>query len=330
MSNKEKYAAQLTRIKQKLVAVKLKDRRKKIDNANSHQYYLAPPIAEQEVVAFENKFQISLPEDFRLFITQIGNGGKSIYDNSGAAPYAGIYPLDENNMENLLPNPEIYLSKPCILSTETTHEEWEEFIKKISESNKTSQSEADYLTINDILYQGLLPIGSQGCSYYTAIILNGIYRGKVVNTDVDNFNKPFICYENNFLDWYERWLDEIMAGYRIDWFGRVLAGNEVEVIEKYKAITNKKLKQDYLWGLSKMYVLSPESLAFLEQESQHDDKELADNAKEFLRLYVLRLPLPWWKDNFVYQTIIEVKEFFKTLAGLIKLKVNGETESLKK
>lgn len=89
MSNKEKYASQLLRIKQKLVAVELKDRRKKIGNANSHQYYLAPPIAEQEVVAFENKFQISLPEDFRLFITQIGNGGKSIYSNSGAAPYVG-------------------------------------------------------------------------------------------------------------------------------------------------------------------------------------------------------------------------------------------------
>lgn len=51
---------------------------------------------------------------------------------------------------------------------------------------------------------------------------------------MDNFDKPFICYENNFLDWYERWLDEIMVGYRICWFGRVLAGNKVLVIEKYK------------------------------------------------------------------------------------------------
>jgi hypothetical protein len=72
------------------------------------------------------------------------------------------------------------------------------------------------------LYGGILPIGSQGCTFLHGIILNGKHKGMVVNLDLER-HKPRFAFEKNFLDWYERWLDEVISGYLITdktiWFG---------------------------------------------------------------------------------------------------------------
>jgi len=59
--------------------------------ADQHHFAINPPLPDVEVVAFEQIHRISLPADYRHFITHIGNGG--------AGPSYGIFPLgqmDEN------------------------------------------------------------------------------------------------------------------------------------------------------------------------------------------------------------------------------------------
>lgn len=51
-----------------------------------HKYELCPPIAEKNLLRLEKKFKISLPEDYREFITNIGNGG--------AGPSYGLYSIE--------------------------------------------------------------------------------------------------------------------------------------------------------------------------------------------------------------------------------------------
>ena len=57
----------------------------KIFGADAHGFILNPRLREIEVAAFEEKHRISLPADYRHFITEIGNGG--------AGPYYGVFPL---------------------------------------------------------------------------------------------------------------------------------------------------------------------------------------------------------------------------------------------
>jgi hypothetical protein len=55
--------------------------------ADGHHFKLASPLSESTVIAFEHHHNVSLPGDYRNFITQISNGG--------AGPYYGIFPLGQ-------------------------------------------------------------------------------------------------------------------------------------------------------------------------------------------------------------------------------------------
>ena len=55
--------------------------------AAGHRYQLNPPVRVTEVEEFEHKHQIRLPDDYRAFMTHIGDGG--------AGPYHGVFRFGE-------------------------------------------------------------------------------------------------------------------------------------------------------------------------------------------------------------------------------------------
>ncbi|KIZ16671.1 hypothetical protein SNA_16745 [Streptomyces natalensis ATCC 27448] len=54
--------------------------------AERHRYRLSPPRAAADVDAFEARYGIPLPRDYRDFLTQVGE--------SGAGPGYGLFPLE--------------------------------------------------------------------------------------------------------------------------------------------------------------------------------------------------------------------------------------------
>jgi len=55
--------------------------------AAKHKYNLFPPIKEEKLKGLEKQFSVILPEDYRRFILEIGNGG--------AAPESYLQPIEE-------------------------------------------------------------------------------------------------------------------------------------------------------------------------------------------------------------------------------------------
>jgi len=72
-----------------LSALDRKDPRRKVFGAVSHQYRLNPPLRVRTIEAFEQKHQVTLPEDYRYFLTAVGNGG--------AGPYYGLFRFGEHD-----------------------------------------------------------------------------------------------------------------------------------------------------------------------------------------------------------------------------------------
>ena len=55
--------------------------------AKDHKYELAPPASLEEVEAFEQETGVWLPEGYRNFLLQAGNGG--------AGPFYGLFSLEQ-------------------------------------------------------------------------------------------------------------------------------------------------------------------------------------------------------------------------------------------
>ena len=65
------------------------DRRRRVFGADSQEYRLKPPLPVSVIQAFEDRHGVSLPEDYRLFLTEIGNGG--------VGPYSGLLPFGKDD-----------------------------------------------------------------------------------------------------------------------------------------------------------------------------------------------------------------------------------------
>jgi len=245
------------RIKNKLFKAKKADKKLEVFGAKTHKYDLNPPITEFEAEEFERKFSIELPECYKAFITQTGNGG--------AGPYYGIYPLGKNVDDLINDNTETYLKNDCVIYPKMTDGYWKSLTKNIDDYDI---SDEDYEKETGRIFGGILPIGSQGCTYIHGIVLNGKYKGRVVNLDTDG-QKPKFAFEKNFSDWYERWLDEVISGELIkstpSWFGFYKGGSEEELLTSCMSSNDPDEREACLYGLLNKQKLKEATINQLEK-----------------------------------------------------------------
>lgn len=162
----------IARIRQKLVARGL---------------VLNPVAPEAQVRAFEARHAITLPSDYRLFITALGNGGP------GPA-YYGLLPLGAVGTD-LRPDERRYWSElpdvakpfPC-----THYWVWED--GEISTEGTDEQ-----------VSFGSIMLGTDGCGSYWHLIVTGPDRG--IPWQLCGEGIQPVCPKRTFTEWYEDWLD---------------------------------------------------------------------------------------------------------------------------
>ena len=325
---------QLLRIQQKLAQAKAADKNLEVFGADAHQYHLNPPVSEAEVLAFEKKYGVQLPECYRAFMLTIGDA-KAKKSDFIAGPYFGLYAFGTSVDSLLYEKIETYLKAPCNLSPDMTQEEWETLSDPLLFSEEDEEDNDDkYFAERAKVFGGLLPLGSQGCTYEHALVLNGKYTGRVVNVDLD-LAQPKFAFEANFLDWYERYLDEVISGQLLDdrptWFG-YHRGEPAEVLlNEYEHTTDRKTQTDCLEGVyHKKPPLEPALLDKIEKliALNNDDRTFLieilsqssyERAKPYLQDLVTKDPkkvfqFVWWyaKDHCA-DWVSVVKELLPTI-----------------
>lgn len=274
------FNEQLQRITSKLVKAKNADKNMKVFGASGHKYKLNRPATVCEVVSFETGYGIQLPECYRAFITHIGNGGDS-HAASAAGPFYGIYPLGKNVDELVYTNTKDCFINECIIYPKMSDEYWYSLTKNIDENENIS--DGDFEQEISKMYAGILPIGSQGCAYLHGLVLNGPYKGRIVNVDAER-QKPQFAFENNFLDWYERWLDEVISGQLLtdgpSWFGYCRGGLADELWVSYLSSQSLDDKGDCIIGLLNKNLLPTEIVNRIELA-------IGDNPEDRVRLIQL-------------------------------------------
>ena len=325
---------QLHRIQQKLFQAKAADKNLEVFGADAHQYHLNPPVSEAEVLAFEKKYGVQLPECYRAFMLTVGDA-KAKKSDFIAGPYFGLYAFGTSVDSLLYEKIETYLKAPCNLSPDMTQEEWEKLSDPLLFSEEDEEEDDDkYFAERAKVFGGLLPLGSQGCTYEHALVLNDKYAGRVVNVDLD-LAQPKFAFETNFLDWYERYLDEVISGQLLDdrptWFG-YHRGEPAEVLlNEYEHTTDRKTQTDCLEGVyHKKPPLEPALLDKIEKLIALNNKDrdflieilsqsCYERAKPYLQTLVTKDPkkvfqFVWWyaKDHCA-DWVSVVKELLPTI-----------------
>ena len=325
---------QLHRIQQKLSQAKAADKNLEVFGAEAHQYHLNPPVSEAEVLAFEKKYGVQLPECYRAFMLTIGDA-KAKKSDFIAGPYFGLYAFGTSVDSLLYEKTETYLKAPCNLSPDMTQEEWETLSDPLLSSEEEEEEDDDkYFAERAKVFGGLLPLGSQGCTYEHALVLNGKYAGRVVNVDLD-LAQPKFTFETNFLDWYERYLDEVISGQLIDdrptWFG-YHRGEPAEVLlNEYEHTTDRKTQTDCLEGVyHKKPPLEPALLDKIEKLIALDNEDRTflieiltqssyERAKPYLQDLVTKDPKKvfqfvwWYAKDYCAEWVSVVKELLPTI-----------------
>lgn len=303
------FNEQIARIKIKLKAAEQKDKELTAFGAQTHQYILHQPLSVTALSDFETRYKIVLPECYKAFLLLVGNGGVS-YADSAAGPFYGIYPLG-TGVDDLTNAPEKYLGAPVKIYPDITIDAWQHLIKETEEDDISDEA---YDAALGNIYAGILPIGSQGCTYVHGLVLNGEHAGRVINLDTDR-QRPQFCFEDNFLDWYERWLDEILSEDLLTdaapWFGYTMGGSVELLLNKYHTATDPLVKHQCIRGILSKRSIAPVMIALLEKAYQDADpayqqewlgvltKFSYQSAKPHLLVYSAINPLPvlqfiWW------------------------------------
>ena len=177
--------------------------------AKEHKYFVNPRDSSSAILNFEKEHHVSLPDDYKLFLMKVGNGGK-IYKNlefpkNAAGPGYGIYPLGVG-IDEICPKAAQSLSKKIFFDSEMSKNLWKSKALKSFDSHPVELRDKRY----NEMYSGIMIIGHNGCSSYNGIILNGKDAGKVIYLSYENEIMPQLAKEANFLDWYENWLDRVI------------------------------------------------------------------------------------------------------------------------
>lgn len=222
--------------------------------SQSHRFELAAPATEDEVAAFEAARRVRLPEDYRAFLLHAGNGG--------AGPFYGLLPLAKWDDARYEPIDD--LDQPCPLHPETLPpgDDWLEVLLP-------GEDEA-----MDRALRGTLSLDTQGCTYYSQLVVTGPARGRVVYVDLDA-QRPYFPENTGFLDWYERWLDELLAGCKIHWFGMGMPGFEPELSA---ALERGERMVDALAAMRRLPRISAATLALVVAQVDHPAPEVRQQA----------------------------------------------------
>ncbi len=149
----------------------------RVFGADEHEYKLGPTLTESELQEFEQRHQITLPVDYRLFLIHVGNGG--------AGPSYGLYNLDKDRTERAA------ISKPF---------NW------TSESIIESEEDWQYWSQG----RGIIGLCHHGCSNFSYLVVNGPTFGKVWD-EYETTKLHLSPTGLTFYEWYRNWIEDSLS-----------------------------------------------------------------------------------------------------------------------
>jgi hypothetical protein len=188
----------------------------KIFGAETHRYMLNPVVRNSVVTNFEAKHGIELPEDYRRFMTELGNGG--------AGPYYGLFKFREMDDCHSFQRWKENDGFVGTLSEPFPHtRSWNDVLEYPEQDEIEDEDlyDAEVERIDKIYWNpeyvnGAIPICHQGCALRNWLVVTGPEAGTVwedLRADEGGLvpTKRKGKIRMTFLEWYNDWLQQAVA-----------------------------------------------------------------------------------------------------------------------
>jgi SMI1 / KNR4 family (SUKH-1) len=196
-------------LKNKLIQLTILDTACEIFGSELHKYKLNPCLREAEIQAFEVKHHIQLPDDYRNFLLEVGNGG--------AGPGYGLMPTEDKNNN--------FISQAF-----TLQEAWNDLDLMIK--NRSSFIVTPDAYLDNKFIKGTIAIAHYGHGIFALLVILGEQRGNIWIDDRANCGGIYPFTENcgsylhdnpddfepddcqlplSFYNWYNDWLNRSLA-----------------------------------------------------------------------------------------------------------------------
>lgn len=177
--------------------------------AETSGLHRAPPLSPEAVTAVEARLGVALPEEYRAFITRIGDGG--------AGPAYGLFSLDEAVGEAELGVVPDLVALPFPHAAHYNPGKDDAVLELWNRVDAGEVNEADADAFDARLRAGTLALCDEGCGYLHFLVVSGPARGTMW-IDSRASDAGFGPLGVTFLEWYERWLDDVLAGGHGTWW----------------------------------------------------------------------------------------------------------------
>ena len=164
----------------------------RFSNSDLHRYTMGPTLSGDDLQAFEQKHQVTLSADYRLFLKEAWNGGVNhspnhIAQNSGAGPGCGLLPLDRAMIGCDLSNP-FPFTEETRTAPSNGKDDWEEGAH----------------------YSGVLEICYMNGAQFAVLVVNGPAYGTIWDLHDDFYPEEiYVPTGLTFGEWYQQWIDAI-------------------------------------------------------------------------------------------------------------------------
>ncbi len=205
---------QITRISKKLKRV-TKYKPSKVFGSEAHGFSCCKPLSIPDLEEFEAKYEVTLPEGYRAFITQVANGG--------AGPAYGMFSLDralkcrlsEIPTKKAIPND--ILKVPFKHTSAYNPDEDDEVIAMFEQADTGEITEEELDKYELYLTAGTLTLCHEGCGHLHRLVVSGSTRGQMW-LDGTGSEQGYHPLDVSFLEWYEKWLDDAVARISGNWW----------------------------------------------------------------------------------------------------------------
>jgi SMI1 / KNR4 family (SUKH-1) len=169
---------------------------------DSNKFELNSCLSQDEVQDFETQHKVSLPDDYKQFLLELGNGG--------AGPHYGLAKLQNSHPKQMigLPWTQEYWNNEPFNSLSKPFPYTGDRDRDIAIGDSFYDKNGDEIGSSDDIFSGMLIISHQGCSYWNILVINGRFMGEIWEYDGSGANpEGFLSTKQDFKTWYMTWLN---------------------------------------------------------------------------------------------------------------------------